>query len=128
MTSVSNASQKMIMLMYILFIVECVGALFFFGTVNNSIGFFIGAFIGTSLSVFRLILLEKALAKSLDMEKKVASSYMNRQYFFRYLVTAICLVVIAINHPRINLIGAGLGLINMQASAYIYGLFINPKD
>ena len=128
MPSISSASKKMIILMCILFIIECIGGLIFFGTIGNSIGFFAGAFIGTFLSAIRLILLERALNKSVNMEKKVASSYMNRQYFFRYMIAAVSLVLIAISHPRINLIGAGIGLINMQISAYLYGLFLNPQD
>lgn len=127
MQNTSETSKKMIILMGILFLIECIAGVIFFNTVSSSIGFIIGLLIGTGLSIIKLILLEKALIKSMEMEKKTASTYINRQYFFRYLITAIVLVISAINHPTINLFGVGIGLINMQISAYIYGLFFSSK-
>lgn len=127
MLKTSDTSKKMIIVMCILLVIETIGGLFFFNTFIGFVGLFIGLLIGTGLSIVKLILMEKALIKSVSMEKKAASNYINKQYFFRYLATVIILVICAINHPTINLFGVGIGLINMHISAYLFGLFLNNE-
>jgi len=129
MNNLSPASKNIIKFLIMLSTAACIGGLIFYQTIDSySIGYLLGIFIGTVLSIVRIVLLEKALNKSVDMKASQATNYTRLQYLFRYLITIAVMVFVGVMHPTINLIGALIGLVNMQFAAYLHSFLGSSKN
>ena len=80
-----------------------------------------GLTIGTFLAIVKLILMEQAIDKSLNMSPKTAEKYIYAQYMLRYILTGLALFFV-IKNRSISTIGFLIGLCSLQISAYITGL------
>ena len=85
----------------------------------------LGLTLGCLLSLGKVILLEKALDRSLDAgEEKSAKNYAHFQSILRYLLTIAVLLVVVL-FPRVfGLFGVILGVLSLQISAYITGAIV----
>ncbi len=92
-------------------------AIFF---LQNRLPFFLGLLAGTFLSMIKLIMLDSAIDKSLDMASSDAKNYIFARYLLRYLLTALFLFLV-ITNKNFSLCGFIIGLLSLQISAYVVG-------
>lgn len=81
----------------------------------------LGILLGYALSCIRLVLLEKSLNKSVEMEKESASNYARLQYMVRYFLTLAILIVVAVTDVA-SLLGTLIPLLLVQPAVYIVGI------
>ena len=85
----------------------------------------LGVILSSALNILKVILLERAINKTLDMEDpKAGSNYIRIQYLLRYLLSGVVLVVAGlitryVDPPFINIVGALVGIFTMQISVII---------
>ena len=92
---------------------------FFLYPFEKPLPFAVGLLAGSLLSASKVVLLEKSLTKSLDMEGKVAKDYTNLQMAARYFLTIAVLVLAVFFRNVIGLLGTVAGIIALQPAAYI---------
>lgn len=85
----------------------------------------VGLLTGCLLSAVKVVLLEKVLERSLDLqEEKPAKNYAHLQSLLRYLLTIVVLLSV-VAFPRVfGLWGMIVGVLSLQASAYISGMIV----
>ena len=88
--------------------------------VKTFLPYILGLTLGTAFAITKLILMERAIDKSLDMLPKTAEKYIYAQYMLRYLLTGLLLFFV-IRCENISLLGFLIGLFSLQISAYITG-------
>lgn len=79
--------------------------------------FLLGVILGSALSIVKVFLLERAIDKALNMERKQAGKYVSLQYMLRLLLTALVLFIGAVV-PQISLWGVVAGVFAFQISVY----------
>lgn len=79
-----------------------------------------GVLIGCAVSIYKVILLDKAVNKALSMESKQAGNYVTLQQLLRLGLSAIALVLGA-TVPQISLWGVVLGILAFQIAIYRVG-------
>lgn len=79
-----------------------------------------GVFIGAAVSIYKVILLDKAVDKALTMDAKQAGNYVTLQQILRFILSAVALVIGA-TVPQISLWGVVLGILSFQAAIYRVG-------
>ena len=126
MKNLSSLAKKMIISMAVIALLGAVLSCIFFG-LQTGLGLVWGILIGTALSMFRFLSLEKSVSRSLDMEPEKGKNYAHIKYLMRMGVTIIVFFVVAINHPTINLFGVAYGAVSMQVSAYICAFLIRKE-
>jgi len=95
---------------------------------ERPIAFVAGLFVGCALSVAKVILLEKALGRSFDLEGTNAKNYATLQSILRYVLTIAVLLVVVVFPDMFGLWGTILGVLTLQFSAYIANIVINKTD
>lgn len=86
-----------------------------------------GLLFGTIIAVMKLILLDRTLSKSVNMPPARAQNYVRLHYTLRYFLTAVVLVVAALN-SSVNLVGVIIGLVLLRPAIYIVNMSQNKRD
>lgn len=79
--------------------------------------FLYGALIGSAAAGGKVFLLERAVSKSLSMDKKSAGGYVALQQILRLFITGIVLYVGAVS-PGISIWGTAVGVLSFQIATY----------
>ena len=88
----------------------------------------VGLFIGTVLSMVKVVLMEKMYSHAADIgEGKSARNYGALQVLFRNLLTLGVLLMVFFFRDIFGLFGTIIGILSLQLTAYITG-FILRKD
>lgn len=90
--------------------------------------FLLGLGSASLVTIVRLVLMDKSVNKSARMEEDKAKNHAQLHFFVRYFLTLAYAVVVVILSKYVGVIGAIIGLFNMQLSAYIANYFINVKN
>ena len=114
--------------------IVCAVTFYILGMIATYFGFFtdsyfhftVGMLFGSVFTVLKIMLLEKAVQKAVNMSPQDSSNYMRLNYMNRYFLTAI-VVVIAIFVNHIGLIGTLLGLFTMTPATFITGKLEKDK-
>jgi hypothetical protein len=91
----------------------------------EALPFAFGAIVTSALNVVKILMLERTVKKTLDMEdQNTGKNYVRLQYLFRYFITAVVLVIIGLIHTRspihfISIWGALFGVFTMQIAVII---------
>ena len=114
-------AKKMILLTVVssLFIIAA-GAMYYRS--YSVFPFAIGVFLTTALNVLKIIMIERAIEKVVNMNGKKAGSYIGFQYVLRFLLTGAVLALAAMV-PFIDLWGAVAGIFTLQIAAYSMKFF-----
>jgi len=80
--------------------------------------FALGALLGAAANIAKVILLERAVNKTVGMEAETGGNYIRIQNFFRFLLTGAVLVAAAFI-PFISLYGAAAGILSYQIAALL---------
>ena len=78
----------------------------------------LGLLVGGLLSVAKLLLLRKSVAKNVN-EGENAANLTRLGFFIRYLLTAVVLAGVVLLRAYIGIIGTLLGIVALQLSAYV---------
>lgn len=79
--------------------------------------FMIGVLLGSAVSIAKVILLERAVDRALEMEQKEAGNYVSLQHILRILLSGVVLFLGAVV-PQISLWGVAAGIIAFQLAIY----------
>lgn len=89
--------------------------------------FMLGVFLGTALSILKVLLLERAVDNTLKMKQNQARNYASIQHILRLFLTGVVLFLGAIV-PQISLWGVVAGVFAFQISAYNIKFTKNKKS
>lgn len=129
MFSLSDTSRKIIKVMVSISLIALgvgiiVASIFFKGQVFS---YSKGLVFGTIFAVLKLILLERSLSKSVDMNRAKAQNYVRLHYTLRYFLTGAVLAVAALQGFAC-LIGVIIGLVALRPAVYIVNSMYNKQD
>ena len=127
---ISNTVHKMIVVMLVaaLIIIIAGAVAFVFYPVISVLPFSLGVLLMTGLNIVKVIWLEQAVQKAVDMEDQVAAgNYIRMQYLFRLLLTGL-VFIIAILVPIIDLWGALAGIFTFHAAKYALAFIVKTDD
>jgi len=79
--------------------------------------FLLGVIMGAGVTILRIVMLERAVNKALEMDQERAANYLRLQHLLRYLVTGAVLVAAALL-PPVNLWGAIAGVMTMPVATF----------
>lgn len=79
--------------------------------------FMYGILLGAAVSISKVILLERAVNRALEMGQKKAGNYVTLQHVMRMLLSGVVLVLGAIV-PQISLWGVAVGILAFQLAIY----------
>ena len=88
----------------------------------------VGIAVGCFHSVIKIILLEKTINKTLEMDKETASGIVKLHFFGRYFLTILILVVVAVFRDKSSLIGTIVGILSLQIAAYVTNIVLKKYD
>ena len=117
----SAFAKKTILIIGILFIVLVAAGIGYYRSLE-CLPFVFGAILGTALSVFKVIALERAIEKSIGMEASQAGKYIRFQHLFRLFLTGLLLYVAA-TVPMIDLWGTAAGIFTFQCAVLLMKYF-----
>jgi len=111
--------KRMMQVICISACVMIVGGIIFYRSIE-AVYFAIGVILTSSLNIWKVILLERTVAKTLDMDDAEAGkNYVRFQYLLRYFLTAIVLlgaglISARVDPPFISIWGAVAGIFTLQ--------------
>lgn len=92
------------------------------------LAFGVGLLAGCALSAVKVILLEKALTKAVDMGKQKAQNYTRLQVIARYGLTTLVLLGAVLFPKVIGLFGIIAGILTLQLASYITGMIVRRRS
>lgn len=113
----TKLAKKMILTICIIMLVFMTASVIYYRSLA-CLPFIYGGLLGCALSVYKVILLEKAVDKALGLEQKTADNYVRLQSLLRFFLSAVVLVAAALI-PSISLWGAVAGVFSFQLSLYV---------
>lgn len=112
--NLSQTANKLILCVIALATLICGIAIVFF----NNLSFCGGVAFSTIFVVVKLIITEKSIQHSLNLDPKGSDNYMKGQFAIRYFMTGAVLIAAALI-DQINLYGALVGVVLAQPAGYI---------
>lgn len=88
----------------------------------------LGLSLGIISSMIKVILLNKSIARTLDMEGKTVQLYATLQVFLRYAVTIIVVVLAILFPERIGVFGTIAGILSLQLSSYVTHFILKRRE
>lgn len=119
--SLSDTAKSMLKWMLILFAVLGIAGsavVFMIGKGYLFFPYWLGLLLGSLLSALKLVLIEKSLNQTADMNGGKASGYASLQYILRYVLTVAFLITAFLLPQYVNLFGVIAGILTLQFSAY----------
>lgn len=113
----TKLAKKMILIICIIMLVFMTASVIYYRSLA-CLPFIYGGLLGCALSVYKVILLEKAVDKALGLEQSTADNYVRLQSLLRFFLSAVVLVAAALV-PAISLWGAVAGVFSFQLSLYV---------
>ncbi len=110
-------AKKMIIIICVLMLVFIAASIIYYRSLA-CLPFIYGCLLGSALSSYKVILLDKAVDKALGLEQKTADNYVKLQHLLRFFLSAAVLVAAALV-PEISLWGAVAGVFSFQLSLYV---------
>ena len=127
MTKTASVMCKTIAILFLILLIIGLAVILLLCPFELPLPYGAGLFLGCALSVLKVILLEKTLNKSADMESKHAQVYASLQVLARYTLTAAVLLGAVFFPKIIGVFGVIFGILTLQISAYITSHIINRK-
>jgi len=95
---------------------------------EGPIPFAAGLLLGCGLSAVKLVLLEKALSKAVDMEAGKAKNYARLQMVLRYGLTLLAVLPAVLFRQAVGLFGLIAGLLTLQLASYIANIYLKNRQ
>lgn len=94
---------------------------------EKPLAFALGLAAGGVMSLLKVVLLDRSIDHSVDMESKQAQNYARLQAIARYGLTLVFVAAIVVFPKVIGLFGAIMGMLSLQLGAYIANMVIKHK-
>jgi len=122
----NDIAKKMIFVLCILLVVIIAASALYYRS-PAFLPFAFGALITITLNIFKVVMLDHAVDKTMAMtEGKDAKNYIRGQYFLSFILTGAVLVFAAVS-PFISLWGAVAGAFTMKISAHSMKFFYGKE-
>jgi len=95
---------------------------------EKPLAFGIGLLLGCALSAAKVVLLEKALSKAVDLGTEKAKNYARLQMVLRYGLTILVVLGAVFFREAIGLFGMIAGLLALQLASYITHFALKNKE
>lgn len=95
---------------------------------EKPLSFVTGLAIGCIQSMIKIILLEKSISHTLDMEKEHATAFASIQAIGRYVLTIAVFAAVLLLPAIFGLFGAILGVLSLQFAAYATNMVLNKME
>lgn len=126
MIKISEISKKIMLIMTAICLTALgIGAMII--DMNNISHYIWGLLFGLVFSIFKLLLLEKTLNKSVDMTAGNAENYARLHYMMRYFLTGAVLVISALIDIH-TMIGVIIAVFSLRPAIFIVNRQINKMD
>jgi len=112
----SDFAKKMMRVIGIIFAILVAASVAYYRS-PAFLPFALGALIGVATSIGKVILLDRAVASVVRMDKDRSKNYLLLQHFLRYLLTGVALVISALA-PFINIWGTAAGVLSLQVAVF----------
>ena len=90
--------------------------------------FALGSLLGVALNVLKIVMLDRAVRRAVQMEEASAGGYVRMQHFLRFLLTGVVFLAAALV-PFLSLWGAAAGVLTLQVALFFAKRFPNdPKS
>ena len=109
------------------FVICALGAVVGLFFVADSLMYVGGVAIGGLISALKIILLERSVNRVLELDAKDAKSIMRKGSMSRYLLTGLALFLSIHFLGTSGFIGAIVGILSMQFSAFVAHFYIKNK-
>lgn len=113
----SSIAKRMIVTILILTLICTLGSVLYYRSLDF-LPFLYGAILGSAVSIAKVILLERAIDKALNMGKRRAGGYVGIQHLLRLLISGVALFIGAVV-PQISLWGVAAGILSFQLAVYM---------
>jgi len=123
MKEVKDLERQVLKGLFIVDLILCVIIFLFFSEPRPVI---LGVIFGSLISGLNFLQMANSLIKAAEMQFGNAQGYTTRQYFIRYIVSAI-VIYISVVAPYIDVMGTLLGLIIIKGVIYFLNFF-NEKN
>ena len=127
MLNILDISKRIIITLMALMFFAVLVSFFIFQNMQDYLFFASGIVVGTAFAAIKLILIDKAVNKSVGMDKEQAFAYIGGQFLLRFIVTGAVLFALA-RVSNFLLFGAAAGLFFLQLSVYIVNIFFKEKE
>ena len=122
----SGIAKKMVWVIAALSLVCMIAGVIYYRSLS-ALPFVLGVLLGAGVNVVKILLLERAVARAVDMEEKSGANYIRVQYFLRFLFTGAALALAAIAPDHIlSLWGAVAGIFTFPIAAHSLRFFVKP--
>ena len=121
MVKLSGTAKNMILVICILAAVFIIASAIFYRSFAF-VPFAIGVLMGAGTSVVKIILLNRIIERAVAGDPQVTGRGFTGQYFLRFVLTGVMLLVAAVV-PFISLWGAAAGILTLPLSAYSMHFF-----
>lgn len=112
----SDLAKKMVYTILIIALI-CILSSVIYHRSLDFLPFAFGVLLGSTVSIAKVFLLERAVNKALEMEQKHAKNYVSIQHVLRLLLSGVVLVLGAIM-PQLSLWGVAAGILAFQVAVY----------
>ncbi len=112
----SDLAKRMSITILVISIICILGSVIYYRSLEF-LPFMFGVFLGSIVSVFKVLLLERAVDKALSMEEKHAGNYVSLQHLFRLFISGAVLMLGALV-SQISLWGVAAGILAFQLAVY----------
>jgi len=111
----SEIAKRMILVLGLIFFLLAAGSAVYYRSLA-CLPFVYGALLATACNVFKVILLDRAVKKTVSKDAASAANYLRLQQLLRFLLTGLVLVLAAFL-PFLSLWGAAAGVLSYQVAA-----------
>ena len=112
----SDLAKKMIFSILLTALICVAGSALYYRSLSF-LPFMCGVFLGSFVSIVKVLLLDHAVDKAITMEQKHAGNYVGLQHMLRLLLSGVALISGALV-PQISLWGVAVGILAFQLAAY----------
>lgn len=126
MKNISETAKKMMLMSMAFSLLAFIIGIFALGSTSKILPYALGIALGVTFAVLKVVLLERTVKKTVDLDSKTATDLARLNYFFRYLLTGAVLAFAATN-KSFSLLGTIIGIMSLQAAAYTIGFMQNKK-
>lgn len=95
---------------------------------EKPLAFAIGMATGYAHSILKVVLLERSINQSMDMEKKQAESYAHLHYIGRFVITIAVFAMVILLPGVFGLFGTILGVLSLQIAAHITSIVLKRSQ
>ncbi len=118
--------KRMIRSVIVIALLSILGSIIYYRSLEF-LPFFFGVLLGAITSIIKILLIQRTVDRAISMEKKQAKKHVGVQQLFRFLLSALVLIIGALV-PQVSLWGVVVGIVAFHPSVYIANYKMKKTD